>query len=1061
MARNIYGTSESDTIEGGAGPDHIYGKSGDDNVVSSSSADEVFGQSGEDTIDLGGGADKGFAGSGDDFVDGSNGSDSIFGGSGNDLLLGGDVSAGAASAEALGGVDDYIWGGTGEDDIFGQSGNDRLLGQADDDLVSGEEGSDYMFGGGGKDVLFGGTGNDVAYGGSGNDNLSGENGVDYLFGGANADVLSGGTGGDVLNGDGGDDLLLGEEGSDLLNAGRGHDQAFGGAANDTINLFEGNDFAVGGAGEDQIRGGVGNDIIYGDYLPENLLSDDGESVGRSVAQFEGTDWVVTNDSETGQTSMTQTVDTDADKSYVISVDVAANFAGGFVSGAIEVLWNGVVIDTVQVDSGAFETLTYEVSGVGDGTGISIRTAESDGTATSIYDTSGPIITYEKTVDLGDGAFDVAAFAPGQAKLFQVISGQLQIFDTETQTYTSVGSDTGFKINAIGFNAEDDLIYGYARSNGVDALGNPLDVNSLIMMDATGQVYRLGDGSHPDFVGDFDAFGNLWTFHSTLDRATMVDVDDLDEDGNPRVETFEFPAGLVSSNIYDIAYNHENNLFYGVVAPNSSGNAGSILVIDMNAVSNGGVPVVSEIPIIQSLIEGETIIGMPQGAFGAVFMDGLGNLYAGLNSGDHDLDPATENSGGVYLINIDDTGQFATAELISSAQSTGNNDGAMDPRGNDPFADIDATADVLVNDITVSELEGAGWDDTISAGAGDDIVHGGGLDDLINGGIGNDQLFGEAGFDTLYGLDGADQLDGGSGNDKLHGGAGDDVVLGGAGGDTLYGESGLDALQGGSGNDVIYGGAGNDDLTGGNGNDVLWGGAADDSLFGGRGNDTLSGNSGEDHLEGGRGNDHISGNAGADDLSGESGNDILLGGSGDDILSGNNGNDELFGGEGADVLYGGAGRDAISGGANGDHLFGGGGQDQLDGGSGADEIYGGAGSDTISGGAGVDVIEAGTGNNEIQGGGGGDAFVFLSSNGTHHDTILDHQFRGATQDLIDLSDFGLLDVYANTEAWAAEHVSVTNDGGFFVQLGYGQSITLYGSVVVDQGDLDTFYSTLIL
>lgn len=1096
MARKIYGTEESDAITGGAGADVVFAKAGDDTVSTSGSADKVYGQAGEDTVELGAGADKAFVGLGNDVVDGDHGSDSIFGGGGNDVLYGGDVNPSAAPATGGGGVDDHIWGGSGADEIYGQSGNDRLFSQSDDDLVSGQAGSDRIYGGSGADTLLGGTGNDVMHGGADNDQASGEAGSDQmsggngndllqggtgndavfggtgrdilegeagndrLFGGSSSDVLIGGTGEDLLQGDDGDDVLRGGDGDDVINAGHGHDAAYGGTADDVINLFNGNDFAVGGAGEDKVSGGNGNDKIYGDKLPENLLAGVSDSVGQSIAQFEGSDWIVTHNAETGQTEMSQSVETNIDTTYEISIEVAANFSAGFTSGAVEVLWNDVVIDKIDVESGVFETRTYEVDGTGGGTGLSLRTADPDTPATSIYDTSGAAYTYDKTVDLGDGPITVKAFAPGQAKLFQVISGQLQAFDTASQTYTVAGAPTGVNVNAIGLNIEDDLIYGYAKANGTDALGAPLSPNSLVMMDATGQIHKLGAGSQGDFVGDFDKDGNLWTFHTTLDRATRIDVDDLDADGNPRVDDFTFSSGLVTSNIYDIAYNHQNNLFYGVVAPGSVGGTGKILVIDMVDVAAGGEPVVSEIPITQSEINGAVQPGMAKGAFGAVFMDGLGNLYAGLNNGDHDLDEATAHSGGIYRIEIDANRQFATAALMSSAQSTGNNDGAMDSRGNDPFADIDATASVLVKNITVAEKEGQGWDDDISGGVGDDTVYGGGRDDLINGGLGDDHLFGEAGFDTVFGLEGDDKIDGGSGDDMLHGGEGDDVVSGGFGVDAIYGEAGEDALWGGRGNDALHGGDGADTLNGEEGVDELWGGGADDFVFAGQGNDSLWGNEGKDFLHGDAGNDWIEGNGGEDTLNGGSGNDALYGGGDADSLFGNAGRDDLSGGTGDDDLYGGSGNDILSGGADADRLFGENGNDHLEGDGGADELYGGRGADVILGGSGNDTIEAGSGRNEIWGGYGSDTFVFLASNGSHHDTVRDFQSKGDHTDMVDLTDFGFLDVFATAQAWGQECVSVIDDSAYTIRLGFGQSVTLYVDAGISANDLDEFYATCL-
>ena len=1092
MSGKIYGTSQNDDLNGGAGKDTVFAEGGDDIISTSGSQDKVFGSGGSDLVSLGGDEDRAYAGTGDDTVNGDYGSDRIYGGSGDDVLFGGDVLTSNAPAQGTGGIDDQIWGGSGTDEIHGQSGNDRLFGQRDSDVIYGQEGTDYVHGGldtdqlfggtgndtldggsqndaayggfgtdllygaDGDDSLFGGTGNDAVLGGTGRDVLMGEAGADMLYGGADADALRGGTGNDLLQGDGGDDLLRGEDGEDILNAGLGHDVAYGGTADDKINLHEGNDYAVGGAGEDTLDGGIGNDVIYGDKLPDNLLAGEDTSVGLSVAQFEGADWTVTQNSDTGQTKMSQVIDTQSEKTYKVSIDVAANFAGGFTSGAIEVLWNDQVIDKIEVGSGEFRTLNYEVQGFGADTAIAISTADPDSNAASIYDTSGPIYSYEKTVDLGDGDIMVSGFAPGQSKLLQVISGQLQIFDTVTQGYTVAGPETGVRVNAIGLNVQDDLIYGYAKADGADALGVSVSPNSLVMMDATGAIYKLGDGQYADFVGDFDDAGNLWTFDSSLDRVTKIDVNALDAQGNPAIENFALPANLSNGNIFDVAYSHQTDLFYGVVAPQSNGEDGKILIIDLADVENGGIPTVSDIPITQTFVEDVTLIGMAKGAYGAVFVDGSGNLYAGLNSGDHDLAEDTAESGGIYRIDVGETGQYAQAVFMSSAQTTGNNDGAVDPRGNDPFAEIDATAKVLMRDIVVAELEGEGWDDVIFGGDGDDKIYGGGRHDDISGGIGDDTVNGEAGQDLVFGGSGFDHLFGGSGNDSLYGGEDTDEVNGGRGNDLAFGGFGADVVYGETGNDTLSGNEGADQLFGGAGRDQLFGDEGEDQLFGGSGNDVMDGGADADQLEGGNGNDVLDGGAGADQLDGGSGNDTLSGKEGSDMLLGGRGKDLLQGGSGEDFLSGNSGNDELHGGSDNDQINGDQGNDTLHGDAGADTISGGAGKDTIFGGSGDDLIEAGAGQNMISGGAGADTFVFLSDNGSHHDTVLDFNCYGDTADSLDLTDLSLLESYESTDAWRERCLSWTNDNDALLKLGFGQSVTLQTNHDFSDGD----YSLLV-
>ncbi len=137
------------------------------------------------------------------------------------------------------------------------------------------------------------------------------------------------------------------------------------------------------------------------------------------------------------------------------------------------------------------------------------------------------------------------------------------------------------------------------------------------------------------------------------------------------------------------------------------------------------------------------------------------------------------------------------------------------------------------------------------------------DQTISGGAGQDILFGGAGSDHLFGRAGNDRLDGGSGSDTVSGGSGNDRVYGGSGNDRVSGGSGADKVYGGSGHDQVYGNAGNDRLYGDTGNDRLFGGSGHDIVFGGSGRDTISGGSGDDRIYGGLGADVLSGGAGSD------------------------------------------------------------------------------------------------------------------------------------------------------------------------------------------------------
>ena len=718
---------------------------------------------------------------------------------------------------------------------IGTDANDVLLGTAKKDIIDGKFGDDEITGDEGHDRVEGNQDNDTIYAGANNDLAVGDKvgsewslvGDKWVYdaskqtgfgdGASYDDLIFGGDGDDVVIGNGGADILYGGEGDDLINAGSGQDTAYGGAGADILNMDGGDDRGYGGDGADILNGGAGNDTLYGDVVG-SVLAEGADSAASCEKHAESGGWMAESGTD-GSQSMHQTMQTKVGETYELTFDVGANIGGGFTSGTLEIKWGGEVIATIDVSAG-LKAYTFTIEGTGEPTELSFTTTPSEvDTGPEIID--GPIDYYEKEVVIDGQEVSVSAFAPGQASLYQVINGQLKVFDTASNSYADVGDSTGVKLNSIGFNVEDDMIYGLANSNGVDALGKPISSPDIVMIDAQGNAYKIGTANNADYVGDFDDAGNLWTFNSSLDRLTKIDVDNLDADGNPEITEIDLPNALFGGRIYDIAYNAKDGAFYAVEAPNVNGGEGKIHKIDVSNLDTSGVPTITSIPIDATYFEGQTLDGMVKGAYGAVFLDGEGNLYAGLNKGDHDLDGSTGASGAIYRFDVDFDAGTAEAIFMSDAQTTGINDGAADPRSTDPFAEVDTESPVLITSPTLTQisggddkLRGGDGDDSLFGGAGEDILHGGDGDDVGYGGIGNDKIFG------------------GDGNDTLSGDDGDDRVLGDAGDDIIYGGQGKDYLNGGTGNDQIYGGDGADKIVGGSGSDVISGGAGDDHMWGG-------------------------------------------------------------------------------------------------------------------------------------------------------------------------------------------------------------------------------------
>ena len=217
------------------------------------------------------------------------------------------------------------------------------------------------------------------------------------------------------------------------------------------------------------------------------------------------------------------------------------------------------------------------------------------------------------------------------------------------------------------------------------------------------------------------------------------------------------------------------------------------------------------------------------------------------------------------------------------------------------------------------LTGSGAD-TITTGAGNDVIRTGQGASTVSAGQGANIIFGGGDADTITALDGGNLIRAGDGTNTVTSGGGRDLILSGTGADTISSGGGVDRITLHGGADTVNAGDGNDRLiinyaamttavtggiTGGNHLTGYVGHIADllvsaadfrqvesFTITTGSGNDMLTTGGGADKLHGNLGNDQFSSGGGVDHLYGGAGNDQLRGGLGSDIA---------FGGKGADVF----------------------------------------------------------------------------------------------------------------------------------------------------------------
>lgn len=237
----------------------------------------------------------------------------------------------------------------------------------------------------------------------------------------------------------------------------------------------------------------------------------------------------------------------------------------------------------------------------------------------------------------------------------------------------------------------------------------------------------------------------------------------------------------------------------------------------------------------------------------VYVGGISNTGGDGPTGALDVDPGTGGNdvlmGGAGTDTLDggegsDTASYADATgnvfvnlTITTAQAVGGGDGT------DTLVSIENLIGGNFNDT----LTGDDGDNTLSGGAGNDTFHTGGGNDTVNGGDGNDTVFYDGGGSLIFnGGAGTDTLDAHlvSFNTSWALPGEDEVFIGGSGDDTVGVLDPADVIarnfSGGAGNDILATGAGNDRLDGGAGNDTL------DISAGG--NDTVTGDANNDIIQ---------------------------------------------------------------------------------------------------------------------------------------------------------------------------------------------------------------------
>ena len=774
------------------------------------------------------------------------------------------IDGGAGDDQIFGGDgNDDLRGGTGEDFLVGGVGNDQLIGGADDDALRGGSGDDRMFGEDGDDDMLGGTGSDSMDGGTGDDFMGGQDGDDTLTGGDGADLMSGDTGNDVLDGGTGEDTMFGGNGADDLTGGDGVDLMSGGADNDTLD------------------GGSGNDAIYGDSLPEfagqNLIQN---GSFEDVSGLAGADYGFVG---TGSVPNWTTVDPTEE------VDIHNDGRDGVIASDGD---NWLDLDA----SPGNIRIGQDVQGVVAGEDYELRFDVSD---SQFLPTDGPD---ENLVNVYWGGDLVSTIDPSNF-------GESD-FETITLTVTGGTGDGSNRLEFEGTGAEDNV-------------GASVDNVSLVPLDPGAADLANGGNDEIDGgTGDDLIFGNGGDdqISGSEGNDTIFGDNGGDTGSDPVLVDVTPVAGAANSFIvWELS---------DATIVNASGNDdpfgnNSVGEDDVNGstftLNPGSVPTTVGINDNENLFEdGDNSQELVQG----VTLNGK-NVAAGEELEIEYSYSVQDSSGNVINIFAVEEDSDDVVGFISDAPLTvGETYTFVERTSTDP--------EIPYNNIATAYL-----DPDAGPSTGDDDGNGG--DDTITGGAGADMMMGEGGDDTFIvgsSADGAgDVIEGGNGPDQT---ADNDVLdLRGAGAVTITDSA--DATDDGATAGTVTFEDGStlefsqietiltDPLTNGvvdgtddgqemdldfldaEGDQITTG---DDSILGNDGDDTIDGDAGDDTIDGGADNDEITGGDGNDSVDGGDDADTLAGGEGTDTLNGDAGDDEIAVG-GDDSATGGTGDDVFT------------------------------------------------------------------------------------------------------------------------------------------------------
>lgn len=1087
----IYGGVGADTVYGDDGNDTLYGGDDSDTIYGGNGADKIYGDLGNDTAYGGSGNDTFYAtalADGSDVYDGEGDTDAV-----DYSLVNGKITvtmAGSTNAVVTiaGGDNDTI---VNIENFIGGSADDTITGDGSDNNLTGNGGADTIKGGNGADRLYGSAGADILYGEAGNDTLEGGDDDDTLIGGAGNDTVIGGNGSDWLDytldgmAQGASTDLRDTTNTQYISALRGNDliqsveNIKGTAYNDNFIGDSSSNTILGEDGDDAISGMGGTDYLYGgnngaagdtvSYYWQNKVVVALDASGNANVTVNGSmeDYIYGFENVSGSDASSNNADTISgnDSKNTILGNRGADTLYG--AGGNDYIDGGADNDTIRGGDGADTLYGGDGNDLIRGGSTSIGGANTaDGDADTIFGGTGNDTIYAMldgdTIYGGDASTDGytdilrydelsgkniyvnlstnQAYEIGNSAVKDTISGFEWLFagsgndslvgNSSSNTIVGNGGDDTLERGTLG---GTDVLYGDDTSGALT--GN--DVFKMSKSDLTSSLTIFG-GLGVDTIElkdtvlstDTPVFTSIFNVEKVQlfsgDNTVSIDLNDATLLGNSGNDTFRY-----ASNAFD---SHDTI--------DGGGGTNSILFTTAGTLTESMFANISNIQKIQ-LANGTNTITLDASAKGATILGGTGDDTFKYSVSDLTGIDTIIAAGGNDTLSFLDAGNITAANLanVSGVEYVQLYTGAN-------TLNIGAGYSVLGSSGVDTIIGGAGVNNTVNAGAGDDIFKFNISDftagDIIDGGIGTNTLeFIDNGSISSIGgsysnIQKIQFSSAGSNNVTLDingvslvGGTDDDIFN--------YAISNLtsaDIVAGGAGNDTIaFSNSGSVDatsmfnnvtqmetiqLSSGGANTVTNFSKTNVSLVGGSNADNITATSAANTIYGGSGNDVITGGGGADLLYGDDGDDIFNFSSTANLTA-------------AGTIVGGIGNDTIVMSGVGTIA-----STKID--SSVEFLQLASGTNTINlanisilGTGGVDSIIGGSGNNTIYAGAGNDIVEFSLTNFAASDTI----DGGANTDTLKITGSGALSGALFQNVSAFETLDLT---------GYSGTATLDGNAV---------------